>query len=88
MLDVTQTPTLPNAPGVGYKSQHFTGPHRDPGPVRWIEVHAENYMGDGGRPLAQLRALSERFPVSSTASACPSAGSARSTAIMCAACAA
>jgi uncharacterized protein (UPF0276 family) len=64
MLDVTQTPTLPNAPGVGYKSRHFTGPHRDPGPVRWIEVHAENYMGEGGRPLAQLRALSERFPVS------------------------
>ncbi|NNL36293.1 MAG: DUF692 domain-containing protein, partial [Silicimonas sp.] len=25
---------------------------------------AENYMGDGGRPLAQLRHLSERFPLS------------------------
>ncbi len=64
MLDVTQTPTLPNAPGVGYKSQHFTGLSENPGPVRWIEVHAENYMGDGGRPLAQLRNLAERFPVS------------------------
>jgi uncharacterized protein (UPF0276 family) len=64
MLDVTQTRTLPNAPGVGYKSQHFSGLSTDPGPVRWIEVHAENYMGDGGRPLAQLRTLAERFPVS------------------------
>jgi uncharacterized protein (UPF0276 family) len=64
MLDVTQTPSLPNAPGVGYKSRHFTGLTETPGPVRWIEVHAENYMGEGGRPLAQLRALSERFPVS------------------------
>jgi uncharacterized protein (UPF0276 family) len=36
----------------------------DPGPVRWIEIHAENYMGDGGRPLAQLRALAGRMPVS------------------------
>jgi uncharacterized protein len=27
-------------------------------------VHAENYLGAGGRPLAQLRALSERFPLS------------------------
>ncbi|WP_425520134.1 DUF692 domain-containing protein [Sulfitobacter faviae] len=36
----------------------------DPGPVRWIEVHAENYMGDGGRPHAQLRALQERFALS------------------------
>jgi uncharacterized protein (UPF0276 family) len=64
MLDVTQTPTLPHATGVGYKSQHFIGLTENPGPVRWIEIHAENYMGDGGRPLAQLRALSERFPVS------------------------
>ncbi|EPX76297.1 DUF692 domain-containing protein [Salipiger mucosus] len=61
MTDLTR---LPAAPGVGYKPQHFTEIAADPGPVRWIEVHAENYMGDGGRPLAQLRALSERFPVS------------------------
>src|SRR6056297_2811892 len=56
--------TLPPAPGVGYKSQHYTALLEDPSPVRWLEVHAENYMGDGGRPLAQLRALSERFPIS------------------------
>jgi uncharacterized protein (UPF0276 family) len=55
---------LPNAPGVGYKPQHFDDLRADPGAVAWIEVHAENYMGDGGRPLAQLRALSERFAVS------------------------
>jgi uncharacterized protein (UPF0276 family) len=36
----------------------------DPGPVTWLEIHAENYMGAGGRPLAQLRALAERFPIS------------------------
>lgn len=55
---------LPNAPGVGYKPQHFTQLLADPGPVEWIEVHAENYMGDGGRPLAQLHALSELFAIS------------------------
>ena len=55
---------LPNAPGVGFKSRHFDGLMADPGPVRWIEVHAENYMGDGGRPHAQLRALQERFALS------------------------
>jgi uncharacterized protein (UPF0276 family) len=32
--------------------------------VAWIEVHAENYMGDGGRPLAQLRHLIEDFKLS------------------------
>lgn len=55
---------LPHAPGIGYKPQHFSALRADPHPVEWIEVHAENYMGDGGRPLAQLSALSEQFPLS------------------------
>ncbi len=55
---------LPPSVGVGYKPQHYGEILADPGSVAWLEVHAENYMGDGGRPLAQLRALSERFPIS------------------------
>lgn len=64
MLDTPLRTALPSAPGVGFKAQHFDALMADPGPVTWIEVHAENYMGDGGRPLAQLRALSDQFPVS------------------------
>lgn len=65
MLDASpKFDRLPDAPGVGYKPQHFTEIMADAGPVDWLEVHAENYMGDGGRPLAQLRALSERFAIS------------------------
>lgn len=55
---------LPKLPGVGYKPQHFADLRADPGQVAWLEVHAENYMGDGGRPLAQLRALREAFAFS------------------------
>ena len=55
---------LPDAPGVGYKPQHHAAILSDPGAVDWLEVHAENYMGDGGRPLAQLRAMAERFAIS------------------------
>lgn len=55
---------LPAAPGVGYKPQHFAAIMDDPGAVEWLEIHAENYMGDGGRPLAQLRHLAERFAIS------------------------
>lgn len=55
---------LPKGVGVGYKPQHFQALCDDPSPVTWLEIHAENYMGDGGRPLAQLRHLSARFPVS------------------------
>lgn len=65
MLDCAKViAPLPAEPGVGYKPQHFTDILNEPGPVSWLEIHAENYMGDGGRPLAQLRALSERFPIS------------------------
>ena len=49
--------SLPAAPGVGYKAQHYSDIIADPRPVAWLEIHAENYMGAGGRPLAQLRAL-------------------------------
>ncbi|MGC9369202.1 MAG: DUF692 domain-containing protein [Paracoccaceae bacterium] len=55
---------LPNGAGVGYKPQHFSDILIAPGAVRWLEIHAENYMGDGGRPIAQLRHLAERFPIS------------------------
>ena len=55
MLDTTQSPPrpssgLPLAPGVGFKSRHFQDVLDAPGPVRWIEIHAENYMGGGARP--------------------------------------
>ena len=60
----TSPPALPLRPGVGYKPQHFDQLLADAGPVEWLEIHAENYMGAGGRPLAQLRHLAERFAIS------------------------
>lgn len=64
MLDILQPHRLPALPGVGYKPQHFAQILEAPGPVGWLEIHAENYLGDGGRPLAQLRLLAEQFPMS------------------------
>jgi len=64
MLDSRAHDPIPNAPGVGYKPQHLKDILADPGPVRWLEIHAENYMGDGGPQLAQLRHLREKFPIS------------------------
>lgn len=55
---------LPLGVGVGYKPQHLSDILVDPGPVTWLEIHAENYMGDGGPQIAQLRHLAERFPIS------------------------
>lgn len=64
MFDVTRKTVLPNRAGVGYKPQHYADIMADPDQVGWLEIHAENYMGAGGRPIAQLRHLSEQFPIS------------------------
>ena len=55
--------SLPPTAGVGFKSAHFTD-LANPGDVTWLEVHAENYMLDGGPRLAMLRDLAARFAIS------------------------
>jgi len=55
---------LPNTVGVGYKPQHLDDILANPGVVKWLEIHAENYMSAGGPPLAQLKRLAEIFPIS------------------------
>ncbi|MBB5515727.1 hypothetical protein FHS89_001747 [Rubricella aquisinus] len=60
----TLTNTIPNRPGVGFKAQHAAEVMARPAALGWVEIHAENYMGDGGPALAQLRALREVYPVS------------------------
>ncbi|WP_296432035.1 DUF692 domain-containing protein [Yoonia sp.] len=64
MLDTTHHTGLPLRPGVGYKAQHYTQIMQRPEHLGWLEIHAENYMGEGGRPIAQLRHLAEHFPIS------------------------
>ena len=55
---------LPTCTGVGYKPAHFRDILAATQPVGFFEVHAENYMGAGGPPHAQLGALRERYALS------------------------
>jgi len=55
---------LPLSAGVGFKPEHFAALVASPGSVGFLEVHAENYMGGGGLPHAQLTAVRDRFPLS------------------------
>ena len=50
-------PDLPAAAGLGFKPQHFPAIRADRPRVAFFEIHAENYMGAGGLPHAQLAAL-------------------------------
>lgn len=59
------TTKLPIGAGVGFKPEHFDAILADPSaPIAFLEIHAENYMGAGGRPHAQLAALRERSALS------------------------
>jgi hypothetical protein len=58
-------PTLAaNGVGVGFKPEHaedaLSGAHA----IDFFEVHAENYMGEGGPPHHTLGALRARYPLS------------------------
>ncbi|MCY4320661.1 MAG: DUF692 domain-containing protein [Alphaproteobacteria bacterium] len=55
---------LPRKAGVSYKPRYLEDMLVSPGPVSWVEIHAENYMVDGGPGIAGLRRVVERFPVS------------------------
>jgi uncharacterized protein (UPF0276 family) len=55
---------LPRGPGVGFKPEHFAEIDAGPQPVRFIEIHAENYMGAGGPPHAKLSRLRENYALS------------------------
>jgi uncharacterized protein (UPF0276 family) len=50
--------------GVGFKPEHFTAIAEAVQPIAFFEVHAENYMGEGGRPHAYLRHLREHYALS------------------------
>ena len=58
------TANLPACTGVGFKPAHFSDIVAAPQPLGFFEVHAENYMGAGGPPHAQLGALRERYALS------------------------
>ena len=54
------TPTA----GLSFKPVHFEQAMACPAEGLWFEVHAENYMVEGGPRLARLEALRQRFPLS------------------------
>ena len=55
---------LPATAGVGFKAEHFHEIVAAAQPLGFFEVHAENYMGAGGEPHAQLAELRSRYAIS------------------------
>lgn len=57
------TPTL-HGFGLGLRPQHYAALlSADRDTVDWLEIVSENYLVDGGRPLAMLDRFAERWPL-------------------------
>lgn len=56
--------SLPAAPGLGFKPEHFPAIRETRPPLGFFEIHAENYMGAGGPPHRQLTALRRDYAIS------------------------
>ena len=56
--------TLPHMAGIGFKPQHFQTMRATTPRLGFFEVHAENFMGAGGLPHAQLTALRQDYALS------------------------
>lgn len=63
---------LPPAAGIGLKPVHYDAvleaadrdtPNRHHAPA-WLEVHPQNYFGDGGPPHHWLSAIADIYPIS------------------------
>lgn len=58
------TTTLAARAGLCFKPQHWADIDGTSPDIGFFEVHAENYMGEGGPPHRMLAALGERWPLS------------------------
>ena len=64
MTPRAQQKRLPRRAGIGLKFRHIDQFLRETPDIGFVEVHAENYLVDGGIRLAQLEAVREEYPLS------------------------
>src|SRR5271156_1230059 len=56
--------TLPDRAGVGLKPDHIDQIIAERPDLGFFEIHAENYMGEGGPPHRRLEAIRAAYPLS------------------------
>jgi uncharacterized protein len=55
---------IPPQSGIGLKNEHIRAILEEKPALGFLEIHAENYMGDGGPLLRYLEAVRENYPLS------------------------
>ena len=63
----TDTKLIRNGPiqsiGIGLRSQHYQDILKNRPTVPWFEALTDNYLGDGGQPLAYLEQIRAEYPI-------------------------
>lgn len=55
---------IPVEAGIGLRAPHYRELLERRPPVGWLEIHSENYFGEGGAPLYYLERLRSFYPLS------------------------
>lgn len=55
---------IPQRAGIGLKAEHYRDVIATRPDLGFFEIHAENYMGEGGPPHHYLAAIREHYPIS------------------------
>ncbi len=64
MINLSDNAPVHSYVGIGYKSQYLSNVLTENTDIGWLEIHAENYMIDGGPRKAMMLDLAERYPIS------------------------
>lgn len=64
VIENTAGSAIPVLAGIGLRGPHMIELHETTPTVGWLEVHSENYFGDGGSPIHYLTKIREDYPIS------------------------
>lgn len=64
MIAIGPVASAPSGIGIGLRQAHYADFLAEPPAVDWVEVHSENYFGDGGYDLHVLDTVRRDLPVS------------------------
>jgi hypothetical protein len=56
--------SIPSRAGIGLRAPHYREILAELPDIGWLEVHSENYFGDGGQPLYYLERIRNHYPLS------------------------
>lgn len=64
MQAVSTSPAMPVSAGIGLRAQHCREILQTLPDIGWLEVHSENYFGEGGQPHYFLERIAEHYSLS------------------------